>query len=363
MRSIGTAGALAAVASILAIAGSPGTGDGQAGQARAAAGAAGTSDQWYDDLVRSYLDCDWAKLTPMLGDSRRHMRGLKADQRADVLYIREALAECRPPWWKYCQSTRPTQFPASIWGKRFVANFKPADKGSVSGDVDGNRIAVTLSWDPSALASQEAIWGPVGEQYGIVRCHDAEFDVWRNLGYNYLLVTVPAPALVKMHTEQEFLYNHLQDFFARMTALYYSSPRARLAGLIKGGLVLDAQGVAESTKRSHYAISVVVMNHVLEDPGKWPSFSLPLEKARKDPELTVVKYLLENLGENWTLAEDRALREIVGDFMRATGGHVYRTGGEVPLPNGHAIKLIRLEDTALQQRRDEWIVKKLAGRT
>jgi len=63
----------------------------------------------------------------------------------------------------------------------------------------------------------------------------------------------------------------------------------------------------------------------------------------------------------WTgLAEDRALRELIGNFFRKNAEGVLRRKGEVPLPNKLSLKLLAVADRELQAKREAWVTAQLA---
>jgi hypothetical protein len=58
------------------------------------------------------------------------------------------------------------------------------------------------------------------------------------------------------------------------------------------------------------------------------------------------------LDANWTLAEDRAMRELVHKVIATKGDAIFRGRGDVPLPNNLSFKLMVSEDRELQKKRD-----------
>jgi len=71
----------------------------------AAAADAPASSDLYGTLVTAYLDGKWEEADQTLSTKSKELAALTdPKQKADVAYLRQAVAEGRPPWWKTCKA-------------------------------------------------------------------------------------------------------------------------------------------------------------------------------------------------------------------------------------------------------------------
>ena len=95
--------------------------------------------------------------------------------------------------------------------------------------------------------------------------------------------------------------------------------------------------------------------------AKYPSIQLPAladaDNAEGKLALSVHDWIEKH---EWTLAEDKSIREAIKAFALANQSLV-RTGGLVQLPSGQQVSLDPAPDIGLRVKRDTWIVQKLAG--
>jgi hypothetical protein len=164
---------------------------------------------------------------------------------------------------------------------------------------------------------------------------------------------------MELYMKYEMLFSSLQEFYADMTALYHSSPLARRVAMISRIEELEDYRDTEPHARAAHAVASLILAQVLANPGKWPSFHLPNEVPKEDIERNTIVYMYENLDPNWTLAEDKALRESINQFMRAYGEQVLRKKGEVPLPNKLFFTLTATDDRDHKPKRDAWAKEQL----
>jgi hypothetical protein len=111
--------------------------------------------------------------------------------------------------------------------------------------------------------------------------------------------------------------------------------------------------------RAAHAIGSLLLSHILADPARWPNFRLPTEVPKQDIERNAILYVYKHVAPGYTLAEDRALRELVGQFIRKQGGSVLRKKGLLELPSGLEFKLLTSEDRTNQPKRDAWVKARL----
>jgi hypothetical protein len=314
----------------------------------------------YDAVVAAFLDSNWAKLREAQKKVGRTTTRMTPQQRANLLYIRKAVVEYRPAWWRACKSTVRTQIRARVWGRNLIASYTPADQPAMSATLDGpRRIKLSVSWNPSLVDSRDPEKGPVGEQHNLTKGDLGEVLVWRQLGYSYVTVAVPSSTLLSLYNRNRHLYQHLQAFIAYVTCMYHCSPKARRAAMLSHAVLLQNPNTPEAHVRAARAVSALFTATVLADPSKWPSVSLPYTIPENEIEKNAGIYLYSKLDPGWTLAEDKAFREALRKFFKLNAAGAYRTGGRIVLPNRMTFMLVEPNDRTCQQKRNAWVKQQL----
>lgn len=327
----------------------------------AAAQARQEAQEAYNKLVSAYLHSRWADLDAAFKDAAKHNQALSAPERADVNYMRQSSQDYRPAWWKSCHSSSNTSFDARIWGRNFVANYAPSDALGSEAPVavrDG-KIMVVVSWRPNMVDNPKPLDGTLAKRLALSEGDLGEAIVWHELGHNYLTTALPLKDLAALYTEHHMLFGHLQEFYADMTSLYHASPRARLAVLASRADALDESSEGEMHSRAAYGIGSLILANVLNDPKKWPSLHLPPKLSEKDTELQTILYMYDHINPDWSLAEDKALRDMVQQFIQTKGDAVYRSKGVIPLPNKLTFSLMATDDRDMRTKRDAWVAEQV----
>jgi len=116
---------------VAAGAGAPKSNGPAAGSASAPAASPGAPGDVYARLMAAYMDGRMDDVETELRTSGAQVLRLPQAQQADVAYLRQAMAECRPPWWRACKAGRKTVFQAEVWGRKINAAYDPAGKGGM----------------------------------------------------------------------------------------------------------------------------------------------------------------------------------------------------------------------------------------
>jgi hypothetical protein len=332
-------------------------------QAAAGGGEQAVATAFHQKLVDQYMHNDWAELEASLKASAKHTRYLTATQRTDVTYIRKAYRQHRPSWWKSTKSSKNISFRATIWGKPFMANYMPSGMMGVQYPVDiderTGKFRVIVSWQPHKIDSTKESDSSYERSHLLTEGDHAECTVWHELGHNYVTECLPASQIMAIYRKYHLLLESLQEFYADMTALYHCGPQGRKATLFIRQMELRWNDVDDSHTRAAHAIGSWLLAHVLMDKAKWPSFRLPTRAPTKDVERSTILYMYQHLHPDYTLQEDRALRELAGRLVRTQGASVLRKKGLISLPNGLAFQLLTADDTANQVKRDAWVKERL----
>jgi len=210
-------------------------------------------------------------------------------QRKDVDYIRKTAKVFQPKWWPACSSNSATKFPASIWGRKFVANYVPARAlGQQSVSTRGRyvrtrngyeykvtEIQVRVMWKPGMVDDPNPVTTTLAEQNNICRSDIGEVIVWHELGHNYITNALAVNHVVELYTNYRVLYSHLQEFYADLTALRHASPHARRVTCQMRLGALDFYDDNEPHTRAAHGIASLLITEMILHPEDWPSVHFP----------------------------------------------------------------------------------------
>lgn len=332
--------------------------------------------QTYLEYEEAYLSGDWDKVEKMQKDVQRKQAMLDRDQKQNLKYIRDTVDGFQPEWWDNCSSPTPVSFPAEIWDKKFIANYKPSDhlglqsvqatgqyrvsrSGKIKADIDGLNIIVT--WKPQLIDNPDPASGQLAEAHGLTLGDVAEVIAWHELGHNYVTTALPLEHVVTLYSEHQLLFSHLQEFYADLTALHHSSPRAKRIQLFIRLHGLDYYDAGQPHTRAGHGIGAILMVDMLNNPEAWPSVRFPPAVPGQQVELNTIIYVYENWETDWTVAEVRRFTGLIEGFIKKQGDRTLRRKGEFNLPNRLKFDLMVAQDGKMQQRRDAWIAKQLEG--
>ncbi len=317
----------------------------------------------YELLVDTYMHFSGAEWDEALKESKKFMKDYTTKQKADIYYMRKAATEYRPSWWKCTKSSSSVSFTTKIWGKSFKANYMPSEMLGMQQiwnvDPETGRIDVVVSWQPHWVDSPDPVKGDAAKAHRIRQGDLAEAIIWHELGHNYVTKGFNIRALYELYTKYRILFESIHEFYADMTALYHCSPSGRKATFLIRVPGLHWNDVNDPHVRGALGVGSFILATVLSDPAKWPSFNLPLEVPATDAERKTILYMYEHIDPDYTFEEDRALRELVGKFIRSKGSAIFRAKGTVPLPNKLVYKFTTSEDRDLQPKRDAWVAAEL----
>lgn len=316
----------------------------------------------YDGMVKSFIDADWPAFEKYKKEVRLDFKSLSPAQRLNINYMRTTAYDCQPKWWPSVSSVKPTSFKPAIWNKTFGANYIPSRTLGVQvpiGFTADGKLAIVVSWRPDMVDDSKPLLGDLAKLHHFKRRHLAEIVVWHELGHNYISVFLPTPAVLELYQRYGKLFHHLQEFYADMTALHHCSPKARLLTLM---FRLDSLSLYDSTEqhtRAAHAIGSILLAEFMENPDKWPSVHFPPHLPKHSTELSTIIYIYERFSADWTLEEDKALRQLAETFIKRNGDSIFKRQGKITLPNRNTFELIASKDKAHQDKRDDWVETKL----
>ncbi|MEE9211865.1 MAG: hypothetical protein V3U29_04345 [Phycisphaeraceae bacterium] len=327
----------------------------------------------YEAFSQAFLQSDWDLVNEQAKTIRRHLRYLTPQQRQNIAYARRTAKQFQPRWWKSTISLSNVSFDAEIWGRRFKANYVPSGElgfqivvPETEQRIVGNRIytqivrlIVIVTWKPSLVNNAQPADGKLAEIQGLRLGDVGEVIVWHELGHNYITNFLPMQHVITLYDDYRMLFRHLQEFYADMTAIYHASPRARRAAMMLRLYALDRYTDDDEYTRAAHAIGSLFLANVLQNPQHWPSVHLPPGVPDQQVEVNTIIYVYEHWDPHWSISEAKALRELVGNFIRRYGEKTLRQKGVLSLPNKLRFSLMAAQDRKYQQQRDQWVAQRL----
>jgi len=329
---------------------------------------------WHDEVVKAYMAADWDTYDEIIPASPKHRRAMIPDHRKEIAYILSATKMHRPKWWPKCRSASNVSFSASIWGKKFTANYMPSDMLGVMAPVEIRRgkLMVLVSWKPNYVDSSKKY--SAGSTFGLrvegyekhdfTMGHMAEAIIWHEMGHNYVSITLPLKHVLQMYRNHHLLYSHLQELFAEVTCLYHASPPARLFMLKMRQINLRERYYDDSEAHDRscsHAVGSLILAKVLAKKELWPSFHMPGKMPEENIERSVIYYMYSKLPKQLTLTEDKMLREYMGKWARTRGSATLKRKGKATLESKQTFALMGTNDRSYQKKRDAWVKTKLAA--
>jgi len=311
---------------------------------------AADADGLYARIADAYMTGKFDELDTALGGAAKQMDRFTDEQKADVVYVREALAECRPSWWAACKQGKQARIRQEVWGKRFEVFYDPQGKGGVNMSSGLGGMRVTVSWKPEDMDSTAS------GLYGYLKGDQTCVNVWSNVAIGQIYAGLPLRTLARMNDRDKLRLNHYMSFRANLATLYHATPPGRRYALhiYFASFYYDKWGKGPGAGTRRAPCSMVMME-ILRDPSRYRSLKLPRSLPAKNAEEALGKHYKMTMKRKavWTIAEDRRLREALKPFAAANDKNVLKTG-KVALPNKLVYAIDVKADAAYRPRRDGW---------
>ena len=321
----------------------------------AAVGSAAAADapalsELHTALVAAYLDGKWVEAETMLTGKSKELAALTdAKEKANVTYIRQAMAECRPAWWKTCKAGQHATFQAMVWGRPTDIIYEPGAKPTMQMHLTNLKTTATIVW-PAAEMDDPAI-----AEHGFSKGDLCDLNIWASMGTADAYSVVSVRAQAGMDEAGRLLVGLFAAFRGNLTGAYYGTPRARRWDM---WLDLAAHGDQSGKAKDvmvRRAVASAFMAEVLAHPERYPSIHLPAALAADSAEEKLAAELKPAMEKHdWTLPEDRALRDAFKAMGMTNVKDVWRTG-VVQLGNGQTVALDADKDADLQVKRNAWV--------
>ncbi|MFP3937343.1 MAG: hypothetical protein ACLFVW_03300 [Phycisphaerae bacterium] len=326
-------------------------------QARMAAEAA----ERYEEIRDAYMSSQFDEFQEAMRGSGKYFRYWEPQQRRNVSHMRKSIQDFRPAWWDNCKSLERTSFRARIWNRELTANYVPSQHlgAQMPVAVHRGKLLIVVTWRPSMVDNPRPLKGELAESHDLRRGDLGEFIVWHELGHNYISEFLPLREVFLLYRDHRMLFSILQEIYADLTGIYHSSPRGRLSGLLFRLGDLDADDQLQEHSRAAFVIGSLLLSHMLTNLDEYPSVHLPPEVPAVQVERKTIQYVYENIDPDWTVEEDRKLREFVQQFIRRQGERMLRRKGTIDLPNRLTLKVMEPEDREFQKQRDEWVAQQI----
>jgi hypothetical protein len=319
---------------------------GPAGAARAA-----EAGDLYARIADAYMMGRFDELDEALREAGKRMGELTAEQKAGVLYVRKALAECRPAWWALSKKGRKTPVRQKLWGKTLYATYDPAGKGGFQLSPGQLGTVITVSWKPEEMDSTAK--GMYGYLQGDMTC----VNVWSNLAMAAVWNKLSQQALARTSERDKLRLNRYVSFRANLATLYHCTPPGRRYALhiYFASFFYDNWGKSPLAG-SRRAVCAMAMGEILADPSRYRSLKLPKSLRADGAEEALGQHYKHAIKRTaaWTLAEDRRFRESLKPFAAANDHGVYKAE-KVTLPNKLVFAIDVDADKAYRPQRDAWV--------
>ena len=304
----------------------------------------------YQRIVNAYRMAEFADLDKALQEPASAFAALSAEQQADVAYIRQALAECRPAWWLKCREGRKVDIQPVVWGRALKATYDPSGARALQFKFTGKEMTATFSWKPEDMDSMAP------QKWGFLMCDETGIIVWDTVGIlsGWTAVTPQTLATYTSGPARD-RFNLYVNFRANLTVLYYTTPVSRRYAMFMHMSAYIDKYYNDPFATSRRSIAAMLLQKILVAPKAFPSMPLPGSLAPDNAEKSLAVYMKTKMGRTlpWTIAEEKAVREAIKAFAGTNDLNVLRSG-KVGLPNGLAFTLTA-EDAAERAKRDAWI--------
>ena len=320
--------------------------------ARASAPRSVSTGDLYARITDAYMMGNFDDIDDALGRAAGRMDSFTADQKADIRYVRQALAECRPAWWVRCKKARKQMVILQpIWGKTVKVRYDPAGKQGIRIKSGSRGKVVTIAWKGDEMDSTAE------GMYGYLRGDMTGGTIWGMLNRAKMLSELPLESLAKMNDREKLRLNRYMSFRSNLTAFYYCTPSARRYAMhvYMASFYYDKWG-KDPRSGARRAACAMVLCEVLDAPTLYPSLKLPPNLPARGAEEALGQHYKRAIkrGATWTIAEDRRFRQAIKRFAAANDKSVLRTE-KVTLPNGLLFAMDAKADEPLRPKRDAWI--------
>jgi hypothetical protein len=306
----------------------------------------------HDRIVAGYMAGQFDELMADIVTNIKEVSLLPAAQKADVEYIRKAVGECRPAWWKVVKPGAVVRFRPIVWGQTLNATFDPDEKQPEirMTSAGGGAANLILRW-PAQDMDDPATVGELPFTKG----ENADKNLWNILGEAAGAANLSVRYQANLKEADMPVHMRYLDFRGRLASAYYTTPRARRLVIWEGISGWSHEYDKQPNRIARRTIGILFAEEVLAHPDIYTTVPRPQEPPADGAESKLVWELQEHIrSHDLSLAEDKAFREAVRAFATLNEVKV-RATSKAMLPNGQAFSLDPDADKPLETLRDAWI--------
>ncbi len=306
----------------------------------------------YSRISDNYLQGKWDDLDKDLQSPASELSALTAQQKSDVDYIRQVLAECRPAWWTECKAGKKTQIRPILWSTRLNVMYDP-NTNNVNFAGFGPTTLLTVGWKPDEVDNT------AHAEHGFSKGELQTMSIWGGLGMGQAWVAATSATMSNDEKTRVHLSRYLA-FRNNVSNVYYGTPRSRRWSFwLYLAAYMDKYAKMPEVE-CRKVIGSMLLAEVLANPARYPSFKLPAKMPTEKFDARLADHYRQFVEKHsWTVAEDKALREAFKAFAIANEKDVFKSC-KVQLPNGQIHSLESTEDDApLRVKREAWIKAQL----
>ena len=144
-----------------------------AGKVRAADGPPPFS---YQQLADDYLAGDWTALESSFSTTPVKSPPFRLDQAADVVYMRQVLAECHPAWWAQTKAEKKVPIQTTIWGRTLNVIYDRSIPNEIYLQSNNGQQILSVNWSTADMDN------PAPAEHGFSKGDLASLGDWGILG-------------------------------------------------------------------------------------------------------------------------------------------------------------------------------------
>jgi hypothetical protein len=289
---------------------------------------------------------DWITLAADLAAKEKEIAALPAGNLADLTYIKQTVAECRPTWWDDIKKGKTNKFTQVVFKQPVNIRFQPAPEIGYKGiDANGPQPIMKLEWPNTEMDSRKPmdmseINMGGGSPHDFVHGDSINMDIWGQIGSMSCAARMGVDTMSQMSADDFLRLNRYSHFMNYVTAGYYGIPTTRRLVFFASCNALEAQ-LDHNDWRYTRPIAAALLIEMRLHPEQYKSLFEPnrfyVDDNPKNYEHSQATSASNQLRAfPVTLAEDRRLREILKNLAEAnTNWEV----SKIALPNKLSLDL------------------------
>jgi hypothetical protein len=192
-----------------------------------------STSPFYDDYVTRYLAGDWERLATDMTTNEKEMAVLPAANAADLTYIKQVLAECRPSWWDAVKNGKIKEFRQEVWKQSVQVHYQPEPAPRMTNTTTAvGAVTFGLGWAAEDMDSSAPLMlSEMGlnnqANFGFRKADGAGAAIWTLLGQAALMDKVGPDRVQNLTAAERQQFEQFSEFRKNLTAAYYGTPPVR----------------------------------------------------------------------------------------------------------------------------------------